>query len=505
MTDYVNLFSDFSFHLSNIPSFTKSSSSSSSASSSGRSTPLLETLQKALQNAVDPFGTSWEHIHSALVNYASSLGLREPRVQHFAHSLKYNTAGGKANRGRLVVSTIQNFLKFPRNAPTPTTTSPPSDAPLSSVPETEEASRLVARACALGWSLEILQAYFLVADDVYDCSETRRGQPCWYKTGIPVGVALNDAALLKSAAFLLISLLSLDSATEGILMSSLNQVATITELGQDDDLSSSWPEAKKEDKDESEDDEEESEEDKESKKEVATPDETAPITSSTSTATSPLLASAEEIAQFKNRFSFENYFRIVAHKTTKYTIGAPLELALGLLPWRGEIFSTPAEDQQLGNAAAAAAVSEEEAPQQPRVDPVLFSKIVGLIGLYFQANDDMLDLVGDPAKTGKPVGQDIVNGKVTWPVCAAFVKLTQSKDAAATEDIAKLAKAYGKTDSESVDSVRHLFERLNIVEEFSKFEAEINTEITSLIQSVQLEPLALTFQQLWKLSFHRDR
>lgn len=39
----------------------------------------------------------------------------------------------------------------------------------------------VCRGSVLGWCVEWLQAFFLVADDVMDRSLTRRGQPCWYK------------------------------------------------------------------------------------------------------------------------------------------------------------------------------------------------------------------------------------------------------------------------------------------------------------------------------------
>src|SRR3546814_19751390 len=42
-------------------------------------------------------------------------------------------------------------------------------------------ARDLCRAAALGWCVEWLQAFFLVADDLMDGSVTRCGQPCWYK------------------------------------------------------------------------------------------------------------------------------------------------------------------------------------------------------------------------------------------------------------------------------------------------------------------------------------
>jgi len=56
-------------------------------------------------------------------------------------------------------------------------------------------------AMTVGWCIEWLQAFFLVADDMMDHSITRRGQPCWYK--VPkVGLnACNDCIVLEACIY----------------------------------------------------------------------------------------------------------------------------------------------------------------------------------------------------------------------------------------------------------------------------------------------------------------
>ncbi|KVI10444.1 Polyprenyl synthetase, partial [Cynara cardunculus var. scolymus] len=53
-------------------------------------------------------------------------------------------------------------------------------------------------ACALGWCVEWLQAYFLVLDDIMDESHTRRGQPCWFRLPKVGMIAVNDGVVLRN-------------------------------------------------------------------------------------------------------------------------------------------------------------------------------------------------------------------------------------------------------------------------------------------------------------------
>jgi farnesyl diphosphate synthase len=105
----------------------------------------------------------------------SAFDFTEDSRQWLDKMLDYNVLGGKLNRGLSVVDSYK-LLKEGK----------------------ELTDDEVFLACALGWCIEWLQAYFLVLDDIMDNSQTRRGQPCWYKIPKIGMIAVNDGVLLRN-------------------------------------------------------------------------------------------------------------------------------------------------------------------------------------------------------------------------------------------------------------------------------------------------------------------
>lgn len=119
-----------------------------------------------------------------LQDVLKSYGIAENAVEWFTKNLEYNTPGGKLNRGISVVDTyvlLKNYKSY------------------------EELSEIEYKKLAiLGWCIELLQAYFLVADDMMDQSITRRGHACWYKVPGVDNVAINDAFMLEGAIYIIL-------------------------------------------------------------------------------------------------------------------------------------------------------------------------------------------------------------------------------------------------------------------------------------------------------------
>uniref|UniRef100_A0A3P8Y7M2 Farnesyl pyrophosphate synthase n=1 Tax=Esox lucius TaxID=8010 RepID=A0A3P8Y7M2_ESOLU len=132
--------------------------------------------------------------------------------------LLYNAPGGKRNRGLSVIGSLREL-----------------------VPPTKLTQDDVQRALIVGWCIELLQAFFLVADDIMDASVTRRGQPCWYKKE-EVGMdAINDAFLLEGAIYRLLRRHCREQPYYINLLELFTETSFQTELGQALDLMTAPP------------------------------------------------------------------------------------------------------------------------------------------------------------------------------------------------------------------------------------------------------------------------
>lgn len=129
----------------------------------------------------------------------------------------YNTVGGKCNRGLSVPDTV-SILK-----------SAPSVGLTSSDPDFFESS-------TLGWLIELLQAFFLVSDDIMDASITRRGQPCWYRAPKVGMIAINDSFMLESAIYIILKKYFRSHPDYLDMIELFHEVTFQTECGQTCDL-----------------------------------------------------------------------------------------------------------------------------------------------------------------------------------------------------------------------------------------------------------------------------
>lgn len=158
----------------------------------------------------------FSQIVEELLQFLQSQNMPKEAVDWYKRNLEYNTPGGKLNRGLSVVDTVEILLC--------------SDS------KRELSEEEYVQAAVLGWCVELLQAYFLVADDMMDASITRRGHPCWYRVEGVANIAINDAFMLEAAIYHLLKIHFKSKPYYGHLLELFHDVTFQTELGQLIDL-----------------------------------------------------------------------------------------------------------------------------------------------------------------------------------------------------------------------------------------------------------------------------
>ncbi|KAJ5461986.1 Farnesyl pyrophosphate synthase [Penicillium daleae] len=186
-----------------------------------------------------------------ILEHAKRYNLPANALEWFEKSLFANTPGGKLNRGLSVPDTGLALLQKPL---------------------TEEQFEHLS---ILGWLTELLQAFFLVSDDIMDSSITRRGQPCWYRQEGVGLIAINDAFMLESAIYLILKQRFKSHPAYIDLVELFHETTWQTELGQLCDL-------------------------------ITAPEDNVNL----------------------NNFSMEKYMFIVTYKTAYYSFYLPVALAL---------------------------------------------------------------------------------------------------------------------------------------------------------------------------------
>lgn len=154
----------------------------------------------------------WPDLVRDLTDYAKKYEI-DAAPKWFAKSLQYNCPNGKKNRGLALV------LAYKMLSP--------------SAELTEENLRL---AQTLGWCVEMLQSVFIMADDIMDGSETRRGHKCWYKVDDVGLCAINDSMMIENGIYFLLKKYFGDKEYYNQIVDLFHEVTFITTIGQLQDL-----------------------------------------------------------------------------------------------------------------------------------------------------------------------------------------------------------------------------------------------------------------------------
>jgi geranylgeranyl diphosphate synthase, type I len=241
-------------------------------------------------------------------------------------------------------------------------------------------------------ALELLHASALVHDDVMDASDTRRGQPAVHRRFAARHAASGwrgSAGDFGAGAAILIGDLLLAWTDEMLRASGLAPGAVWRGLGELDAMR-------------------------------------------TEVFSGQFL---DLVGQASGASAVDSALRVVTYKSAKYTVERPLhlgaELAFGTGSGTAGPGRTPGDPVHPGDPGhPAAACPDRLAVRQAFTD-------YGIpIGIAFQLRDDVLGVFGDPAKTGKPVVDDLREGKRT-------VMLAIARERADAEQAAALDGALG--------------------------------------------------------------
>jgi geranylgeranyl diphosphate synthase type I len=172
------------------------------------------------------------------------------------------------------------------------------------------------------------------------------------------------------------------------------------------------------------------------------------------------------------RIGLERARRICRYKTAKYTVERPMHL--------GSALASPARSAELERPISSFALP---------------------LGEAFQLRDDLLGVFGDPERTGKPVGEDLREGKPTMLASLAA-------DRAEGEEADLLAERLGAADLDAgeIAAMQKIFERTGARAEVESEVSRLAEQASSALSELPLEPGAVeALRELAAFVVGRDR
>ncbi|KYK61534.1 Farnesyl pyrophosphate synthetase [Drechmeria coniospora] len=166
----------------------------------------------AQKTTLKEFEAVYPKLEEDILDHARSYNLPQAELDWLKKNLEVNPLGGKCNRGMSVPDSVSILLGRPLD------------------------EQEYFQSATLGWMTELLQAFFLVSDDIMDSSITRRGQPCWYRQDGVGMIAINDAFILESGIYILLKKYFRSHPAYVDLLELFHETTLQTELGQLCDL-----------------------------------------------------------------------------------------------------------------------------------------------------------------------------------------------------------------------------------------------------------------------------
>jgi octaprenyl-diphosphate synthase len=121
------------------------------------------------------------------------------------------------------------------------------------------------------------------------------------------------------------------------------------------------------------------------------------------------------------------------------------------------------------------------------------------LGLAFQITDDLLDLIGDPAQTGKPLGADIREGKVTMPVILA----RDNADDASRTKLSGIITNANQIGAAEIEFVRELVQETEAAEGTREVAAELIRKAIEQLHDIPASEARDGLEELARSILHR--